>query len=565
MTHVKAKPTRWWAIVASSWVFGLSLLSEPSTAQQPDTIAQQIAEPPISPASPRAALSRFFELAGDQRFDEAARFLDVPDSLRRQAPELARQLKAVLDRHLLVDLEQISREDSGDLTDNLPADIEHLGTIPTPDGAFRPVRLVRATADPDVPWRFARQTVLLVPAAYASLEDRWLLDFIPEPLQRDGPFRIALWQWIALPLLVGLSWALGHLIAGVGRRITVRITSRTRTTWDDALIGRVGAPLAMAIGLAVFASLLPLLGLHRGAADAFYRIIRAGVYVSIFWGLWRLVNLGHGILSASAWALTTPSSRALLPLGARVAKAMLIAIAVVSVLSMLGFPIASLLAGLGIGGLALALAAQKTVENLFGAFSIGADQPFREGDFVKVEDFVGTVESIGLRSTRFRTLDRTLITIPNGKLAEMRLETFAARDRLRLFVVVGLVYDTTPAQMREVLGGIEGVLRAHPKLWPDSFTVRFRNLGESSLDIEIMAWFTTSEWAEFLLIRQEILLQIMEVVEKAGTSIAFPTRTVHLIAGENGAPLPGADARGSAATGGVPSSPPGDRSSSDRA
>jgi MscS family membrane protein len=202
--------------------------------------------------------------------------------------------------------------------------------------------------------------------------------------------------------------------------------------------------------------------------------------------------------------------------------------AVVAVISELGYPVASLIAGLGIGGLALALASQKTVENLFGAFSIGVDQPFREGDFVKVEDFMGTVEAIGLRSTRLRTLDRTLITIPNGKLAEMRIESFAVRDRIRLACTLGLVYGTTANQMRLVVAGLEQTLRQHPKIWPEGITVRLKELTPSSLDIEIMAWFATADYTEFQLIRQEILLQFMEVVEKAETSFAFPTRTVHL-------------------------------------
>jgi MscS family membrane protein len=183
---------------------------------------------------------------------------------------------------------------------------------------------------------------------------------------------------------------------------------------------------------------------------------------------------------------------------------------------------------LGLGGLAFALAAQKTIENLFGAFSIGIDQPFREGDFVKIEDFVATVEAIGLRSSRFRTLDRTIITIPNGKLAEMRLESFTARDRLRLATVIGLEYQTTLSQMREVLSGFERVLRAHPKIWADAVVVRFREFAASSLDVEIMAWFKTADWSEFQLIRQEILLAFIEVVEHAGTSFAFPTQTLHV-------------------------------------
>jgi MscS family membrane protein len=163
--------------------------------------------------------------------------------------------------------------------------------------------------------------------------------------------------------------------------------------------------------------------------------------------------------------------------------------------------------------------------------SLGIDQPFREGDFVKIEDFVGTVEAIGLRSTRIRTLDRTLITIPNGRLADMRLESFAARDRLRLACIVGLVYATTAEQLRQVLAGLEQVLRAHPRIWPDAVVVKFQALGASSLDIEVMAWFTTSDWGEFQGIRQEILLGFVEVVERAGTSFAFPTRTVHVVDG----------------------------------
>ena len=191
---------------------------------------------------------------------------------------------------------------------------------------------------------------------------------------------------------------------------------------------------------------------------------------------------------------------------------------------------ASLLAGLGIGGIAVALAAQKSVENLLGSVAIGVDQLFRVGDFVRVEDFTGTVEEIGLRSTRFRTLDRTLITIPNGRLADMRTETFAVRDRLRLLANLGLVYGTSAAQVRAVLAGLDGALRAHPKLWPESFSVRLTELRDSSLNVEVMAWFQTADWNEFTLIRQELLLQFMTVVEEAGTSLAFPTRTVHLVA-----------------------------------
>ena len=135
----------------------------------------------------------------------------------------------------------------------------------------------------------------------------------------------------------------------------------------------------------------------------------------------------------------------------------------------------------------------------------------------------------GFRSTRIRTLDRTLISLPNGKLADMRLESFSARDRLRLACTIGLVYGTRADEMRRVLAGLEGVLRAHPKIWPDAVVVRFKEFGASSLDIEVMAWFLTSDWGEFQAIRQEVLLAFMDVVERSGSAFAFPTQTVYLV------------------------------------
>ena len=194
-------------------------------------------------------------------------------------------------------------------------------------------------------------------------------------------------------------------------------------------------------------------------------------------------------------------------------------IAGIGFLGGIGLPVASLLAGLGIGGIALAFGAQKTVENLFGAVAIGVDRPFREGDFVKVEDNVmGTVEDVGLRSTRIRTLDRTIVTLPNGRLSDMRIETYTLRDRIRLATVLNLVYETTAAQMREVLAGFEDVLRKHPSIWPDEIIVRFMQFGASSLDIEVMCWFTTTDFNKFRVIRQDVLLAFMEVVEKAGSA-----------------------------------------------
>lgn len=358
---------------------------------------------------------------------------------------------------------------------------------------------------------------------------RDLLAELPPSLLREGPQGLLWWQWLAMPLVLALAWVLGRLLSGVTRSIFLRLASKSRATWDDQLVQNLSRPLTVAWGIALFAAFSHFLWLSEAGANFIDRALAAAIFVVFFWALLRAIDTVHGAVVDSPWALARPGSRALFPLMSRVAKVVVLCIAVVATLSELGYPVASLIAGLGIGGLAFALAAQKTVENLFGAFSLGVDQPFREGDFVRVEDFVGTVETIGLRSTRFRTLDRTLVSLPNGKLAEMRVENFAPRDRFRLYTVLNLTYGTTQAQMRAVLEGIEKVLRGHEKIWPDAVVVRFMQFGASSLDVEVVAWFVTGDWAGFQLARQEVLLQIMEVVERAGSSFAFPTRTVHLV------------------------------------
>ncbi|MGH7605174.1 MAG: mechanosensitive ion channel family protein, partial [Gemmatimonadaceae bacterium] len=337
-----------------------------------------------------------------------------------------------------------------------------------------------------------------------------------------------LWRWLVPPVALVVAALAGWAASRLLRTGLLAGARRSTTRWDDEVVNRLLDPLTVALTVAAALILLPFLRLDAGLATDIRRVARVVLLTDFFWAVWRIVDITRLLALRSPWAVKVPASRALVPLGARAVKIVLLAIAIIAALSVFGYPVASLVAGLGIGGLALALAAQKTVENLFGAFSIGVDQPFREGDFVKIEDFVGTVEAIGLRSTRFRTLDRTIISIPNGKLAEMRLESFSERDRLRLAAVIGLVYETTAAQLRTTLAGFEAALRAHPKISPDAIVVRFSEFAASSLDIEIMAWFQTTDWGEFQAIRQEILLQFMDVVEKAGSSFAFPTQTVHL-------------------------------------
>jgi MscS family membrane protein len=337
------------------------------------------------------------------------------------------------------------------------------------------------------------------------------------------------WQWLGLPLVLGLSLVLAALLAHLSRQLLAHVATRTETTTDDEVVARLGAPLRLVWFGLVGEFGLRVLALPEAAQAWAARSFRVLVSVGILWGLARAIDTWATRYVASERAAERPGTRALVKLVGRVTQLAAVAFASLAILSELGVSVTSALAGLGIGGIALALGAQKTLEHLFGAFAIAIDQPIREGDFVKIEDFVGTVEAIGLRSTRVRTLDRTIISVPNGKLADMRLETFAARDRFRLATTIGLTYGTTAAQVRQVRDGLEQVLRQHPQIWPDVVSVRFGAFADYSLNVDVVCWFLVKDFEEFKRVREEVLLSFMEVVEKAGCSFAFPTQTVHLV------------------------------------
>jgi MscS family membrane protein len=349
---------------------------------------------------------------------------------------------------------------------------------------------------------------------------------------RVGPGDLAVWQWLGIAVAIASSWLLGRAVAFVFLRLAGLATARTTTTFDDELFARLRQPLRALASIGLLRIFLPWLVLSGAAAQIAKDALLASFALVLVWSALRSIDLAIVRLTTASWAASRPTSRALLTLIGRIGKVLVIVIAGIGFLSGLGLPVASLLAGLGIGGIALAFGAQKTVENLFGAVALGVDQPLREGDFVKVEEHtLGTVEAVGLRSTRVRTLDRTLVSLPNGKLADMRIESYTVRDRCRLATTLGLVYGTTADQLREVLAGFERVLRQHHGIWPNDVVVRFSAFGAHSLDVEIMAWFMTNDWGQFRIWRQEVLIGFMEVVEKAGSAFAFPTRTIH-VAGE---------------------------------
>ncbi len=489
--------------------------------------------------SPRASLIEFEALCRAGRLADAARYLELPEETPpAEGQRLARRLKAILDFNI-PDPAKVSSSSGGRLDDGLPPDIEEIGVVFTSSAdRAEQIKMVRREWRGRFVWVFTRGTVSRIDRWYDSLPDHALRERLPAEFFLPGPSGILWWQWIALLLVLPVVVVLGHVFGWGTRRVLLKLAQQTKTQWDEIFVRRLKGPIALGWGILLLFLSLYFLKLNAAGFDLIVRVLQTAAAIWFFWILVKAVRLGSDVAAVSDWARTNPNAPSILTFGVRAGEFLVVALGVLVSLSAFGVNVASVLAGLGIGGIAIALAGQKTVENLFGSVSIAVDQPLKVGDWVKIGDIQGSVELIGLRSTRIRTPDRTVVTIPNGKLADREIETFAPRDRFRLAVTIGLDYGTKAAAMRQILAGFEKVLRDNPRIWPDDVRVALAAFGDSALMVEVTAWFETQELGEFRAIRQEVLLAFLDVVEAAGSSIAFPSRTLYMRAPENPATLP---------------------------
>jgi MscS family membrane protein len=260
-----------------------------------------------------------------------------------------------------------------------------------------------------------------------------------------------------------------------------------------------------------------------------YAVIRVAFLIcGTVWLLLLLNDFAELYLRRRIHVSHMGESIALLRLARRVADVLVVCVGAIAALAYLGVDATAAVAGLGIGGIAVALAAQKTLENVIGGFSLVFDKAVRVGDFLKLGDTLGTVDRVGLRSTRIRTLDRTILSVPNGQIATANIETFSDRDKFWFRHVIGVTYGTTPEQIRTIVSRVRELLLGQTGVELDSVRARFFRVAPSSLDIEIVSYIFARDWPAFLEVQEGLLLRIMEIVEEVGTSIAFPSQTVYL-------------------------------------
>ena len=475
---------------------------------------------PLGRTTPQDSVFNFLEACHARQYAKAWHYLDLrqvpPAEREKNGPELARQLEDLLD-DTPFDIATLSRSPAGDLDDGLAPGRERLVTFQV-DGRPLQLELEHVELKPGLKvWLVSADSIPLIPKAHQLLGETPFEKKLPQVLVTHELFDTALWRWIVLLLSGVVIWfAAGlvtHAIAVVYRRLAKTRNVRAEMLLEPARLCLAITGFRAAMELAPPSAIVRLY-LGRALAMAFFLgLAWAGAVVTdLIAERWR------SRLDPRMKAMTY----SVLPLGRQVFKLLLFLIAFLAVLSAWGYNTTTILAGLGVGGLAVALAAQKTIENLFGGISVIGDRPVLVGDFCRVGNRVGTVTHIGLRSTRIRTLDRTVVSVPNCQFSAMELENFSERDKIWFHQTLSLRRDTTAQQLRQVLSSVQEILRQHPKVEIGNIPVRFVAIGNYSLDIEIFAYVLTADFDAFLGIQQELLLELMRAVERAETGLAVP-------------------------------------------
>jgi MscS family membrane protein len=471
--------------------------------------------------SPRETLVNFLRTAHQNDFQQASQYLQGAPTRT-----LTRQLQAVLDSALSVNLNQVSDSPQGDLNDGLPPDRERIGVVSI-NGDSADIMLTRVAQRGASVWLFSNDTLEQIPRLYAHLTPSWVEQLVPDAVARQEIFGIKLWRILALLILAALAVGAGWLLSMIVLRIAASVARRTTTSFDDQIVEMLPGPLRLLAAVFVFHLGVLLLGLplllrqSLGQFEVFVGVL------AVCWFALRLVDFASTKANAVLLRTQRASATSMIPLGRRVVKVLVFFGALLIILDNVGFDLRAVLAGLGVGGIAVALAAQKTIENIFGGIALVVDQPVRVGDFCKFGDSVGTVQDIGLRSTRIRTLDRTVISVPNAQFSVMSLENFAPREKVWFHPTIGLRMDTTADQLRYVLAEIRKLLHEHSRVEPGG-RIRLAGFGATSLNLEIFAYVLTSDYGEFVAIQEDLLLRIMEIIEDAGTRLALPAQNTFI-------------------------------------
>ena len=471
--------------------------------------------------SPRFMFRQFLNVLKREDVEAAMSYVEFPrrwNSERRR--NTTRQMIEVLNKRARISLSDLSSEAEGRTSDGQAPDIEIIGQVFV-DREIVPVTLVQVTKGDQKVWHFASEFIHRIPTLAEKMERSDIEADLPEILVDNQFYGIKLWQWLGMALALILASLVSRVLALVLLKIINFTSRRFKIFLTDASLKGFIPPLRMLTGLAVFKLAIDSVNLHLDVRQTLVYIMTVIFTLTLIFLTMRLTEALMDLMRLSFDRQGRPGSAAMLQPTQRGLKAIIIVVGIIFLLRNFGFDVTAIVAGLGVGGLAIALAGQKTIENLFGGISVILDQPVRVGDSGRFGEIVGTVEDIGLRSTRVRTLDRSIVTIPNAEFSHMKLENFERRDKLRWATNLFLRHDTSPDQMRLVLIRFKELLIGHSMVLNEPARVRFLRFAQLGLEIEIFTYIRTTDWNEYLAVVEDMNLRIMQLLRDCGTGLAF--------------------------------------------
>ncbi|MHC4770962.1 MAG: mechanosensitive ion channel family protein [Planctomycetota bacterium] len=474
---------------------------------------------------PRSSFLGFMKAAEQGDYERAADYLDMRylpyDMDIEDGPKLARQFKIVLDRALWVDTEVLSTDPAGHGGDGLYHSRDMIGSVEI-EGRKVELLLQRVPREADgvLIWKFANVTVNQIP----ELLEEFGFGPVGERLSKilpSGQFLgLYLWQWI---MAIGIL-LIAYCIVYIPTKIIAVVICRRKTELSERVATFICGPVRFLMTLMIGGANVELI--HPTVKA---RVIMNTKTLSIaicVWAAISLIGIFRDLFVIRLKQKGSETSIVLLGPIIRVVQFMVVVVGVLIWFENLGFKATTLLTGLGIGGLAIALATQKSIENLIGAITLFISAPVKIGDFGRFGDVMGTVEQIGLRYTDIRTLNRTLVHIPNAIFADMKLENFHDREKILFHPKISLSRKTTPDQIRFILVEVRKMLYSHPAVDPIPARVRFKEFGTHSLDISIFVYILRTNYSEYMEVAEDLNLRIMDIIRQAGTELAVPIQNV---------------------------------------
>jgi len=520
------------------FIFIISLLlfnSLPAEAQFPlgnkqnEAEIQEIPEDPLGRRTPRGTVNGFIDAMAEQNNNRAARYFNFPPEITTQEDkeQIVQVLKRLFDQKGNIQpYYQISDEPSGKTDDGLDENLERIGSVDVDDELVEIFLKQRDDESGNPIWFFSSETISSISSL--SLQNATLIDqILPEFFKKYLWGGVPAGQWIIALVLIALSYFISLLIVSVIIFLLKKLWKRTREEPISGIITAVKLPLILYAAVWIFVALTRNLELSIILRQKFSAITIIVAIVAILILLWRLSDF-IGKFSQEKMVLRgNPAGVSIVLFLQRAAKIAIVIFGIIFSLGAIGIDVTTGLAALGIGGIALALGAQKTIENFVGSVTLIADRPIRVGDFCRVGEVTGHIEKIGIRSTQIRTLDRTIVNIPNGAFSSDTIENYAHRDKFRFASTLNFRYETSPDQLRFLLTELRKVLYEHPKVYEAPARIRFMGFGAHSLDMEIFAYLEALNYEEFLEIREDLMLRMMDVVDRSGTDFAFPSQTIY--------------------------------------